>query len=157
MKTILIYSGGLDSTTLLYKLKAEGREVKALSINYGQKHIKELAAAEKICATLGVEFKVVDLSGIKSLLRGSSQTDDSVVVPDGHYAEDVMKKTIVSNRNMIMLAVAGAWAISERESNSSWSRPLAAGTGTVRSVIFVKTANVPSEPAISFAMSILPS
>ena len=114
MKTILIYSGGLDSTTLLYKLKAEGREVKALSINYGQKHIKELAAAEKICATLGVEFKVVDLSGIKSLLRGSSQTDDSVVVPDGHYAEDVMKKTIVSNRNMIMLAVAGAWAISER-------------------------------------------
>jgi 7-cyano-7-deazaguanine synthase len=114
MKTILIYSGGLDSTTLLYKLKAEGREVKALSINYGQKHSKELDYAEKICAELGVEFKVVDLSGIRSLLRGSSQTDDSVAVPDGHYAEDVMKKTIVSNRNMIMLAVAGAWAISEK-------------------------------------------
>lgn len=114
MKTILIYSGGLDSTTLLYKLKAEGREVKALSINYGQKHSKELEFAEKICAKLGVEFKVVDLSGIKSLLRGSSQTDDTVAVPDGHYAEDVMKKTVVPNRNMVMLAVAGAWAISEK-------------------------------------------
>lgn len=113
-KTILIYSGGLDSTTLLYKLKAEGREVKALSINYGQKHSKELDFAKKNCEELGVEHQIIDLSSIRPLLRGSSQTDDQVAVPDGHYAEEVMKKTIVSNRNMLMLAVAGAWAISER-------------------------------------------
>lgn len=113
-KTILIYSGGLDSTTLLYKLKAEGREVKALSVNYGQKHSKELDFAKKNCEALGVEYRVVDLSAIRPLLQGSSQTDDQVSVPDGHYAEDVMKKTVVSNRNMLMLAVAGAWAISSK-------------------------------------------
>lgn len=114
MKTILIYSGGLDSTALLYQLKAEGREVKTLSINYGQKHIKELVAARYITSNLGVEHQIVDLSAIRPLLGGSSQTDDSVAVPDGHYAEEVMKKTIVSNRNMLMLSVAGAWAISSR-------------------------------------------
>jgi 7-cyano-7-deazaguanine synthase len=114
MKTILIYSGGLDSTALLYQLKAEGREVKTLSINYGQKHIKELTAARYITSNLGVEHQIVDLSAIRPLLGGSSQTDDSVAVPDGHYAEEVMKKTIVSNRNMLMLSVAGAWAISSR-------------------------------------------
>lgn len=113
-KTILIYSGGLDSTTLLYQLKAEGREIKALSINYGQKHVKELTAAGNFTKQLGVEHQTIDLSAIRPLLRGSSQTDDNVVVPDGHYAEEVMKKTIVSNRNMLMLAVAGSWAISSR-------------------------------------------
>jgi len=114
MKTILIYSGGLDSTALLYQLKAEGREVKTLSINYGQKHIKELTAAKYITSNLDVEHRIVDLSSLRPLLGGSSQTDDAVAVPDGHYAEEVMKKTIVSNRNMLMLAVAGAWAISSR-------------------------------------------
>src|ERR1700686_2645352 len=114
MKTVLIYSGGLDSTVLLHKLKAEGREVKALSINYGQKHVKELEFAKKNCEALNVEYQVVDLSAIRPLLRGSSQTDDQVSVPDGHYAEESMKATIVSNRNMLMLSVAGAWAISSR-------------------------------------------
>ena len=114
IKTILIYSGGLDSTALLYQLKAEGREVKTLSINYGQKHIKELVAARYITSNLGVEHQIVDLSAIRPLLVGSSQTDDSITVPDGHYAEEVMKKTIVSNRNMLMLSVAGAWAISSK-------------------------------------------
>jgi 7-cyano-7-deazaguanine synthase len=114
MKTILILSGGLDSTVLLYKLKAEGRDVKALSINYGQRHSKELEFAKKTCAKLGVEHQIVDLSSLKPLLGGSSQTDASVVVPDGHYAAENMKLTVVPNRNSIMLNVAAAWAISEK-------------------------------------------
>lgn len=114
MKTILIYSGGLDSTVLLYKLKAEGRDVKALSINYGQRHSKELTFAAKNCLELGVEHKVVDLSSLKPLLGGSSQTDTSVEVPEGHYAAENMKLTVVPNRNMLMLSVAGAWAIAEK-------------------------------------------
>lgn len=114
MKTILILSGGLDSTVLLYKLKAEGRDVKALSINYGQRHSKELEFAKKTCAKLGVEHQIVDLSSLKPLLGGSSQTDANVVVPDGHYAAENMKLTVVPNRNSIMLNVAAAWAISEK-------------------------------------------
>jgi asparagine synthetase B (glutamine-hydrolysing) len=48
MKTVLIYSGGLDSTVLLYELRAAGDEVLALSIDYGQRHRRELAHAERI-------------------------------------------------------------------------------------------------------------
>ena len=114
MKTILIYSGGLDSTVLLYSLKAQGRDVKALSINYGQRHSKELEFAKKNCAALNVEHRIVDLSCIKPLLAGSSQTDDSVAVPEGHYAAENMKLTVVPNRNSIMLNVAAAWAISTK-------------------------------------------
>ena len=49
--------------------------------------------------------------GLKPLLAGSSQTDDSVAVPHGHYAAENMKLTVVPNRNMLLLAVATAWAI----------------------------------------------
>lgn len=114
MKTILIYSGGLDSTVLLFKLLREGHEVRALGINYGQRHRKELDAATAICAKLGVEYRIADLSAIRPLLGGSSQTDDSVAVPHGHYAAETMKLTVVPNRNMIMLSVAIAWAISTK-------------------------------------------
>ena len=114
MKTILIYSGGLDSTTLLYQLKAQGRDVKALSINYGQRHSKELDFAKRNCDALGVEHRTVDLYSLKPLLGGSSQTDASVAVPEGHYAAENMKLTVVPNRNMLMLSVAAAWAIAEK-------------------------------------------
>lgn len=114
MKTILIYSGGLDSTTLLYSLKAQGRDLKALSINYGQRHSRELDFAAKVCKQLGVEHRTADLSAIKPLLGGSSQTDLRVDVPEGHYAAENMKLTVVPNRNMLMLSVAAAWAISEK-------------------------------------------
>lgn len=114
MKTILIYSGGLDSTTLLYSLRAQGRDLKALSINYGQRHSLELEYAKKVCEELRIEHRIADLSALKPLLGGSSQTDSSVDVPEGHYAAENMKLTVVPNRNMLMLSVAAAWAISEK-------------------------------------------
>ena len=109
---ILIYSGGLDSSVLLYKLVAEEYTVKALSIDYGQRHRKELDCAGNICAGLGVEHHVLDLSNLSPLLAGSSQTSSDIEVPNGHYAEESMKLTVVPNRNMIMLSVAIAWAVS---------------------------------------------
>src|SRR5687767_1696679 len=114
MKTVAIFSGGLDSTVLLYDLVAAGDQVLALSIDYGQRHRKELDHARAIAAGLGLEHRIADLRGITPLLGGSSQTSDHVPVPYGHYAEETMKLTVVPNRNMIMLAVAGGWAIAEK-------------------------------------------
>jgi 7-cyano-7-deazaguanine synthase len=109
---VLIYSGGMDSTTLLYHLLAEGLKVHALGINYGQRHRKELKAAIGICEKVNVPYEVADLTAIRHFLGGSSQTDDAIPVPEGHYAEESMKITVVPNRNMLMLSVAIARAIS---------------------------------------------
>lgn len=107
-----IYSGGLDSTVLLYLLLQKGAELKPLAVNYGQRHGREIEAAEDFCARLGLDLEVADLSGIRHLLAGSSQTSPDVAVPEGHYAEESMKQTVVPNRNMIMLSVAAGYAIS---------------------------------------------
>lgn len=114
MKTVAIFSGGLDSTVLLYDLLAAGDQVLALSIDYGQRHRKELDFATRIAAKLQLPHRIADLRGIASLLGGSSQTSADIAVPHGHYAEETMKLTVVPNRNMIMLAVAGGWAIAEK-------------------------------------------
>lgn len=114
MRTVAIFSGGMDSTVLLHELLHAGDEVLALSVDYGQRHRVELAHAERIAAELGLEWRVADLSKIAPLLAGSSQTSGDVAVPHGHYAEESMKQTVVPNRNMILLAVAGGWAISRK-------------------------------------------
>ncbi len=111
MKTVLIYSGGLDSSVLLYHLVRAGHEVFALSVDYGQRHLRELDSAHLLAAGLGVEHRVVDITSLGSLLMGSALTDRSVEVPDGHYTEPSMRATVVPNRNMVLLALAGAWAI----------------------------------------------
>jgi len=111
MKTILIYSGGIDSTVLLYHLRREGHGVRCLGINYGQRHLRELEAAKAICGRAKVEYRMADLSALKPLLGGSALTSD-LEVPEGHYAEESMKQTVVPNRNMIMLSVAIGWAVS---------------------------------------------
>ena len=113
MKTVHVMSGGMDSAVLLYDLISdEENEVKCISFNYGQRHSKELGFAYNLCFGLKVPWCEVDLSDIKKLLKGSSQTDDSVDVPHGHYEEENMKKTVVPNRNMIMLSLATGYAIS---------------------------------------------
>lgn len=114
MKTVLVYSGGMDSTVLLYHLLADGAAVAALSIDYGQRHKKELDQARAITGALGVEHQIADLTSITGLLGGSSLTDQDIAVPHGHYAEDTMKATVVPNRNMILLSVATGWAVSQK-------------------------------------------
>lgn len=104
---VLSFSGGMDSTTLAARYAAKGYDLLLLSFNYGQRHRRrELDAASRIAGYLGAEHRIVDLSSIAPLLPGSSLTDDSVDVPDGHYAEESMKATIVPNRNAIMASIA---------------------------------------------------
>jgi len=110
MKICALLSGGMDSTVMVAKLVAENHEVRTLGINYGQRHSKELGIAEAQAAMLGVPFTVVDFSNLGQLLPGNSLTSN-IDVPEGHYAEDNMKATVVPNRNMILLAVAIGHAI----------------------------------------------
>lgn len=112
MKTVIVYSGGLDSTVLLYHLHAKGHELHALSIDYGQRHRCELTHADKICSELGVPHSTADLSAIQPLLAGSSLTSPEIEVAEGHYTEESMKSTVVPNRNMIFLSIATGHALS---------------------------------------------
>jgi 7-cyano-7-deazaguanine synthase len=111
MKTVVVLSGGLDSTVLLAKLLAEGRECRALTIDYGQRHVCEIEAAKTICAYYGVRHQIADLRALVPLWGSNSITDADVPVPDGHYTEERMKTTVVPGRNLIFLSVAAAWTI----------------------------------------------
>ncbi len=112
MKALVLFSGGLDSTVLAAQLLADGAETRLLSIDYGQRHAKELQQAEKIAEALGLPHRILRLPDLGPLLGGSSLTDDQVELPEGHYAEESMKATVVPNRNMILLALAGGHALS---------------------------------------------
>ncbi len=115
LRTIVVCSGGLDSVTLAYKVAKERHLVGLLAFDYGQRHVKELEFAQLAAHSLGVEFRKADLSGLGGLLSGSALTDD-IDVPDGHYAEQSMKITVVPNRNAIMLAIAFGYATAQKAS-----------------------------------------
>ncbi|HLE24066.1 MAG TPA: 7-cyano-7-deazaguanine synthase QueC [Thermodesulfobacteriota bacterium] len=115
MKAVIIASGGVDSSTLLYKTVKEGCETYGLTFIYGQKHKREIESAKKICEGLNVHHKVIDLSILKDILSGSALTDSGVEIPEvpetaEHY--ETLKTTIVPNRNSIFLSVAIGYTVS---------------------------------------------
>ena len=123
MKIVTLLSGGMDSSTLLfYLLKShKGAKITALGFNYGQRHReRELAAASNVAFVANhrypgqVQFAVINLESLTGLLTGSALTDSTVDVPEGHYADETMKATVVPNRNMMMLSIAGAVAVSQK-------------------------------------------
>jgi 7-cyano-7-deazaguanine synthase len=121
VKTILSYSGGLDSTVLLYYLRSQGHEVRCLGVDYGQRHRKELMSATLICEKLGVPYEVASMGHLQFLFAGSSQTSLDIAVPEGHYAEESMKQTVVPNRNMVLLSLATAWAVATKSENVAYA------------------------------------
>jgi 7-cyano-7-deazaguanine synthase len=123
-KPIVLFSGGLDSTVLLWSLRPN---VKAISFDYGQRHAKELTQADNICSAADIEHEVVDMAwarkgfvSIFDLIKSGSQTGNELV-PEGHYAEESMKATVVPNRNMIMISIAVGWAVSTGSSEVYWA------------------------------------
>ncbi|MGB7571903.1 MAG: 7-cyano-7-deazaguanine synthase QueC [Methanothrix sp.] len=109
MIAVVIFSGGLDSTTLLYRMLDMGYEVEALTFNYAQRHKKEIECASAIARELEIAHEIVDLSSLAGLL-GSSALLGRDEIPDCHYTEEAARKTIVPNRNMIMLSIAAGYA-----------------------------------------------
>ncbi len=107
---VVIYSGGMDSFTLLHRALAEGHRVHALSFDYGQRHVRELDVADSVCQGLGIPHKVVDIRALQMVMAGSALTGEGDV-PEGHYEEESMKSTVVPNRNMILLSLATGYAV----------------------------------------------
>lgn len=113
-KAVVLLSGGMDSAVLLAHMLYEGYECEALAVDYGQRHTRELQAASMVADHYMVGFRVVDMSLVgQQLFAGakSSQVGERVDVPHGHYTAENMKLTIVPNRNMLLLALAGARAV----------------------------------------------
>jgi 7-cyano-7-deazaguanine synthase len=110
-KAVVIFSGGMDSFTVLNVAHRQGKALYALSFDYGQRHRKELDYASRACKNLGIAHKIIDITAINELIGGSSLTSD-IAVPEGHYAEESMKSTVVPNRNMILLSMAVGYAVS---------------------------------------------
>jgi 7-cyano-7-deazaguanine synthase len=111
-RSVVLLSGGMDSATLLFHLQGCGHEVFPLAVNYGQRHVRELRAARAVAQAAGAVLREVDLSNLQRVMGGSSQTEHGIAVPHGHYADDSMRATVVPNRNMVLLAIAGAYAVS---------------------------------------------
>lgn len=110
-KAVVVLSGGMDSTTLLYDVKNLGYDVYALSFDYGQKHVKELVAARNTCDKLGIPHKILNIQVLNEVAP-SALTRKDWNVPEGHYEAENMKQTVVPNRNMVMLSLATSYAIS---------------------------------------------
>jgi 7-cyano-7-deazaguanine synthase len=104
---VILLSGGLDSATVLAIARESGFACHALSLDYGQRHNAELAAAAHVASSLGArEHRVIRL-GLGDL-GGSALTDDSIAVPV--RPTEGIPVTYVPARNTVMLALALAWA-----------------------------------------------
>jgi 7-cyano-7-deazaguanine synthase len=134
-QAVLSLSGGMDSSTLLLHLLANEYEVTALSFDYGQKHKVELERAKDLVRYINgycivdeesktaeypyfVKHQVIKLGGLSELLNSALVTGGEEV-PEGHYAEENMKATVVPNRNKIFSSIIQAVALSIAEQKNT--------------------------------------
>jgi 7-cyano-7-deazaguanine synthase len=123
-QAVLSLSGGMDSSTLLLHLLANGYEVTCLSFDYGQKHNVELERAKELVKYLNahsryedeqyfpkIKHQTITLKGLDKLLN-SALVKGGNDVPEGHYAEENMKATVVPNRNKIFSSIIQSVALS---------------------------------------------
>ncbi len=128
-KAVLSLSGGMDSSSLLLHLLANGYEVTALGFDYGQKHKVELERATDLVKYINdgydseaevsyqrVKHQIIKLDGLSQLLN-SALVEGGQDVPEGHYEQDNMKETVVPNRNKIFSSLIQAVALSVATKN----------------------------------------
>ena len=122
-RAVMALSGGMDSTSLLLRLLAEGHHVTCVSYLYGQKHSIEISkATENIERLQGkglpVEQKIIDLTSAMSSFYSALTTQD-YYIPEGHYEEEQMKQTVVPNRNAIFSSILYGMALSISSTQNS--------------------------------------
>lgn len=135
---VISLSGGMDSSTLLLRLLSEGYNVTALSFDYGQKHKVELEKATELVKYINqtlttsdsigniklkfpndkIKHQIIKLDGLSQLLN-SSLVEGGSEVPEGHYADENMKDTVVPNRNKIFSSIIQAVALSIADKNNA--------------------------------------
>ncbi len=111
-KAVCLISGGIDSCVTTYLAKNEGYEIHALSFNYGQRHMKELASARAISSAVRAKEHIIFDIDLKKF-GGSSLVDRSIITPSDHPLEDIGKSiptTYVPARNTVFLSIALAYA-----------------------------------------------
>lgn len=157
-QAVLSLSGGMDSSTLLLHLLANGYEVTALSFDYGQKHSVELERAKELVEYINLKlltkdhppmpegvtieqvfgkqpitYQVIKLNGLSQLLNSALVTGGAEV-PEGHYAEENMKATVVPNRNKIFSSIIQSVALSianEKQTNVEIAMGIHAGDHSI--------------------------
>ena len=126
---VLSLSGGMDSSTLLLHLLSQKYHVTCLSFDYGQKHKVELERAKELVEYINnymfdhridnyIKHQIIKLDGLSDLLNSTLVTGGEDV-PEGHYAEENMKATVVPNRNKIFSSIIQAVALSIAEQNNA--------------------------------------
>lgn len=112
---VVVASGGLDSTAAMALHHAIGDTITAVTIDYGQRHRREIDAARAVADHYLADHVVVDLAALGTVLSGSALTDPAAVdVPHGHYAAPSMAATVVPNRNAILANVAVGVAVARK-------------------------------------------
>ncbi len=110
MKVVVLVSGGMDSVAALYDARQNHEVAGALSFDYGSKHNhREIPQAAWHCGSLGIPHRVIRLDFMGQLFK-SDLLKTGGTIPDGHYEEESMKKTVVPFRNGILLAIGGGIA-----------------------------------------------
>ena len=109
-KAVLILSGGMDSTTLLYDLIGQQYRGPRGHLQLPPETREGDLLRRKICKKLDIPHKIVDISVLNELAP-SCLTRGQWEVPEGNYADDNMKQTVVPNRNMVFLSLAASYAI----------------------------------------------
>lgn len=134
-KAVLSLSGGMDSTCLLIHLLKEGYDVRCYSFDYGQRHRLELERVQENINYLthkgfNIPWQLIDLRSVFSESGSALLPQSGIDVPEGHYADENMKATVVENRNgifaSIIYAKALGWA-NETKSNVLISLGIHAG------------------------------
>jgi 7-cyano-7-deazaguanine synthase len=113
-KAVVLLSGGLDSTALAAYVKGMGNEVIGLSFDYGQRHKRELQAAQNVAVHLGIEHQMIDADILRRITGDTSVLTGAGEVPHGHYADESMKKTVVPGRNLFFLSIAASIAMGRK-------------------------------------------
>ena len=109
-KTLVLLSGGQDSTTCLYWALRNSKDVYAIGFDYGQKHLKEIECARKICKDVGVHYELID---IKGLLGNSALTNHDLDINSSHKDLKHLPSSFVPARNALFLTIATTYAFNK--------------------------------------------
>jgi 7-cyano-7-deazaguanine synthase len=107
---LVILSGGQDSTTCLFWAMENFRNVHAISFLYGQKHIIEVSAAERICAKLGIDHKIADMSFIQEISVSHLFKGTEAIEGEPHPLNALVPSSFVPFRNLFFLTAGASWA-----------------------------------------------